>query len=397
MRVFIIGIDGYLGWSLAQYLATRGHNIGGIDNLARRRWVRDVGSCSAIPIPDSHIRSQQFKGHFGELSQLDGYAGVNHGDEFDCDVTYYNTVKRALDTFEPDVVVHLGQMPSAPWSMQDINACIETHSNNDIGMLSVLWALRDKADQVPLVTIGSMGEYGTPECDIPEGHFEPTWRGKTPRLLFARQPASYYHATKVHCSTNIEAACRWWGLRATDIMQGVVYGTRHDAMPGELLMRTRFDMDEHFGTAINRFVAQTVIGEPMTVFGTGEQQRGFLPLRDSMQCLTLVIENAPKDAGEYRVVNQFDKVYSIMDLAMAVAEVAEVDFGLPAQISKIENPRVEAAKHYYNPDRQKLADLGYKPRADMKAELREMFDDLLPHKRRIEEVKEAIFPKTHWK
>jgi nucleoside-diphosphate-sugar epimerase len=156
-------------------------------------------------------------------------------------------------------------------------------------------------------------------------------------------------------------------------------------------------MDEHFGTAINRFVAQTIIGEPMTIYGVGEQKRGFLPLRDSMQCLTLVIENAPKEPGEYRVVNQFDRVYSIMELAMAVAKVAEGDFGLRAQIKKIGNPRVEAAKHYYNPDRHKLADLGYEPRADMEAELREMFEDLLPHKARIEKVKEAIFPKTMWK
>jgi UDP-sulfoquinovose synthase len=397
MRVFIIGVDGYLGWALAQYLASRGHVVGGIDNLNRRAWVTKMGACSAIPIAEPKARVLAMKDQFGPCCELASFVdGVGYADEFGRDVTDYAAAERSLLEFAPDTIVHLAQMPSAPWSMRSVEACVETHRNNDVGMLHILWAMKKHMRDVPLVTIGSMGEYGTPDCDIPEGFFEPEWRGKKAKLLFPRQPASYYHATKVHCSTNIEAAVRWWGIRATDVMQGVVYGTRHEHMPGKAVFRTRLDFDECFGTAINRFVCQAVVGDPITLYGDGGQARGFLPLRDSMQCLALAIEQPPAEAT-YRVLNQFDKVYSITELADIVALVAQMDFGLKPKILTIGNPRVEAARHYYKPDRQILVDLGYEPRADIRAEVREMFEDLLPHRDRIGSHRCTLIPKITWR
>jgi UDP-sulfoquinovose synthase len=397
MRIFIIGIDGYLGWSLVQYMAGRGHVVGGMDNLNRRAWVARFGSCSAIPIAEPKARVLALKERFGDRCELASFAdGLGYADEFGRDVTDYAAASRGLLEFKPDTIVHLGQMPSAPWSMRSVAACVDTHRNNDVGMLHVLWAMKEHMPEVPLVTIGSMGEYGTPDCDIPEGFFTPEWRGRQAKLLFPRQPASFYHATKVHCSTNIEAAVRWWGIRATDIMQGVVYGTRHEHMPDKSVFKTRLDFDECFGTAINRFVCQAVADEPITLYGRGTQARGFLPLRDSMQCLALAIENPPAQ-GEYRIINQFDKVYSVTELAETVAKVAKRYFKRDPELLTIGNPRVEAAKHYYKPDRQILIDLGYEPRGDIEAEVREMFEDLLPHRERIVSHRCTLMPKISWR
>jgi UDP-sulfoquinovose synthase len=177
-------------------------------------------------------------------------------------------------------------------------------------------------------------------------------------------------------------------------MQGVVYGTYIDEMADVAELRTRFDFDQSFGTAINRFCSQAIIGLPLTPYGKGQQKRGFLPLRDSMQCLGLALEN-PADKGEYRVFNQLEEVYSVTELAERVQKVGN-ERGLEVSIEPIENPRKEAEVHYYNPDHQHLLDLGFQPTHDMESELRRMFDDLTPHRDRIEARKEAQFPDIRW-
>jgi UDP-sulfoquinovose synthase len=239
-----------------------------------------------------------------------------------------------------------------------------------------------------------MGEYGTPNIDIPEGFFEIEYRGRKDTLSFPRQAGSFYHLSKVHDTHNIMFACKTWGLRSTDIMQGVVYGTRFNDVEDARLL-TRLDFDECFGTAINRFCCQAVVGEPLTVYGAGGQTRGYLPLRDSMQCITLAIENPP-EAAEYRVFNQFEEVYSVRELAMSVSEAAN-NFGLKPEIQYIENPRVEAEEHYYNPDHQHLLDLGYQPTHDMQAELHLVLSDLVQFRERIELRRSKLTPKIRWK
>jgi UDP-sulfoquinovose synthase len=239
-----------------------------------------------------------------------------------------------------------------------------------------------------------MGEYGTPNVDIPEGFFEMEFRGRKDRMMFPRKAGSWYHQSKVHDTHNVEMACRFWGLRSTDVMQGVVYGTYLDEMGDDPRLRTRFDFDQCFGTAINRFCCQAVIGLPLTPFGKGKQRRGFLPLRDSMQCLCLAIENAP-EAGEYRTFNQFEEVYSIDELAQRVQKVGG-RHDLEVSIRRIDNPRIEEEEHHYNPDHQHLLDLGYKPTRNMETELDQVFRDIIPHKIRIESRQEAVFPDIRW-
>ncbi len=383
MRVFIAGVDGYLGWSLAMYLTARGHEVAGLDNYMRRDWVAEVGSQSATPIRRMTERLQAFRDRFG--TNLDFRRG---------DVRDYNFVWNLFRTFRPEAIVHFAEMPSAPYSMMDVNHAVFTQTNNIVGTLNILHAMRDVCPEAHLVKLGTMGEYGTPNVDIPEGFFTIEYRGRRDTLPFPRQASSWYHQSKVHDSNNVMMACRLWGLRSTDIMQGVVYGLRIEEMGEDDRLLTRFDFDQCFGTAINRFCAQAVIGHPLSPFGKGHQKRGFLPLRDSMQCLTLAIENPPH-AGEYRVFNQFEEVYDLTELALKVQKVGN-DMGLEVQVQPVENPRMELEEHYYNPDHEELLKLGYVPTHDMESELRVVLSDLMRFKNRIEARRYALIPDIRW-
>lgn len=383
MRVFIPGVDGYLGWSLAQYLVARGHEVAGCDLFLRRKWVEEMGSQSAIPIRSMKERLEAFRENFGqELVFKQG------------DLRDYDFVLQFFKSFQPEAIVHLGEMPSAPYSMIDVHHCGFTQTNNIVGTLNILYAMKEVCPQAHLVKLGTMGEYGTPNIDIPEGFFTIEYRGRTDTLPFPRQAGSWYHQTKVHGSHNIMFACKIWGLRSTDIMQGVVFGTSIDEMGDDERLLTRFDFDQCFGTVLNRYCAEAVIGHPLSPFGAGQQKRGFLPLRDSMQCLTIAINN-PAEEGEYRVFNQFEEVYSVTQLAKKVKKVG-AEFGLNADISNLENPRIEKEEHYYNPDHQHLLDLGYKPTHDVEQELRIMLECLCKYRGRIEERKEVLIPDIRW-
>lgn len=383
VRILIAGIDGYLGWALAQHLTVRGHTVAGLDALLRRDWVAEVGSDSALPIADLPDRVAAFEAHFGV--PLTVYQG---------NLLDYGFTRLALAEFQPDAVVHLAEMPSAPYSMIDPAHAAFTQHNNVIGSLNVLWAMKEAVPEAHLVKLGTMGEYGTPNLDIPEGFFEVEYRGRRDVLPFPRQANSLYHLSKVHDSNNVMFACRVWGLRATDVMQGVVFGTHIDAMPADPRMATRLDYDQCFGTAINRFCCQAVIGHPLTVYGGGGMRRGFLPLRDSVQCLALACEHPPT-RGEYRVFNQFEQTYTIAELAALVHEAAS-DLGLSPTVQHIENPRAEPNEHYYNPDRQHLLALGYVPTTDLRGEVRRMLTDLLPHADRIAKHRAALLPDIRW-
>lgn len=383
MRVFIAGIDGYLGWPLAQHLAARGHEVAGADLFLRRRWVEEMGSWSATPIPAFAERLEAFRDRFGrDLSFWEG------------DLRDYGLVEEIFREFEPDAVVHLGECPSAPYSMVDVDHAVFVQTNNIVSTFNLLFAMRDVRPEAHLLKLGTMGEYGTPNIDIPEGFLDIEYRGRKDRLPFPRQAGSWYHWSKVHGSNNIMFACRIWGLRATDVMQGVVFGTRTEEMGDDERLLTRLDFDQSFGTAINRFCSQAVIGHPLTPFGRGHQKRGFLPLRDSMQCLTLALENPPR-GGEYRVFNQFEEVYDITELALKVQQVAG-DMGLDAVVRNLENPRKELEDHYYKADHQALFDLGYEPTHDVECEMRIVLEDLIRYRHRIEAKRHALIPDVRW-
>ena len=393
-RVLILGIDGYIGYPLAIHLLKLGYEVCGVDNLSRRDRVRGVKSNSLTDI-------DSFDNRINYLCQFDNFI---EGTQF-ADLVHYETVKSILGYFKPNTIVNLAQMPSAPWSMVNAYHAFQTQSQNCMANLNVLWAMKEVCPEAHLLKLGTMGEYGTPDCDIPEGEIPEkcirTYIGtKNTKvmghvdcpmsgLIFPRQPGSFYHLSKVFDTYNVDFACRNWGLRSTDVMQGVVYGLNE---PNSNIEITRFDYDEYFGTAINRFCAQAIIEHPLTVYGNGNQTRGYLPLKDSIQCLTLAIENPPA-AGECRIFNQFEEIYSINELANIVCRQAR-KLGLNPGIMHIPNPRKEKESHYYNPEHSKLLNLGYKPTDDLEGEIGILLQQLLPYKDRVN--KKVIMPKTKW-
>jgi UDP-sulfoquinovose synthase len=382
MNVLVLGIDGYIGWSLAMHLAKRGHKVAGIDNMSRRRNVESVGSTSAIPIQDMDERIDSFKKIHGK--DISFYKGTLLDYQFLTDV---------IRETHPQSIVHLAEQPSAPFSMIDRSHAIYTQHNNIENTLNILYAMKEIAPESHLVKLGTMGEYGTPNVDIPEGFIELEYKGRKDILPFPRQPNSIYHLSKVHDSENIRFACRVWTLCATDIMQGVVYGTRTHEMINESLL-TRFDFDECFGTAINRFCTEAVIGHPLTPYGRGRQKRGFIDLVDSIQCLTIAVEK-PAAKGEYRIFNQLDEVYDITEIAEYVINAAK-KFHLDVKIQLVPNPRKEKEEHYYKVEHEHLRDLGFRPTRTITETIDIMLRDLLRYKDRIMEKWEAIIPKTSW-
>jgi UDP-sulfoquinovose synthase len=387
MKVLIVGMDGYIGWSLAMHLATRGHKVAGIDNYSRRRNVAKIGSVSATPIQEMEERIAIF-----DLVYHDVRGGIvfKEGDLLD-----YAFTRDYIKSFMPDTIIHLGEQPSAPFSMIDREHAVYTQHNNVIGNLNLLYAIKEVVPNCHLLKLGTMGEYGyETELEIPEGFFEIEYKGKKATIPFPRIAGSWYHWSKVHDSNNIMFTCKLWGLRSTDVMQGIVYGTRTKQMVADELL-TRFDFDECFGTAINRFCAQAAIGHKLTPYGKGGQMRGYLALTDSIQCLTIATENPP-EKGEYRVFNQLDAVYKINDLAYTVQKVAGKQ-GLDVEIESIENPRVEKEEHIYKVEAEKLRKLGFKPTRTLEQEVDTMLTDLRRFKKRILAKKEVIMPKAYWK
>jgi UDP-sulfoquinovose synthase len=383
VKVLITGIDGYTGWPLALHLLGRGHEVVGIDNFITRRRASEVGSWSATPIPTFARRQAAVRREMGR--EIAFHRG---------DLSKYAFVEDVLRKERPEAIVHLGEQRSAPYSMIDVRHAVDTQVQNITGTLHLLYAMRACAPDTHLVKMGTMGEYGTPNVDIPEGFFEIEYRGRTDRLPFPRQAGSWYHWSKVFDSGDVMFASKIWGLAATDVMQGVVYGIRTPEIVSDALL-TRFDFDEVWGTALNRFVVEAILGLPITPYGAGNQARGFIALEDSMQSLRLAIEN-PARAGQYRVLNQFDAAYTVNQLAEITQRVA-AEFGHEARIEHPSNPRVEAEQHYYNPIHEELGRLGYMRTRVLEDVLRELFRDLGRFRRRLERKRDVVLPRTQWR
>jgi UDP-sulfoquinovose synthase len=348
MRILVIGGDGYLGWPTAMYLADRGHEIAVVDNFQRRLWDHEIGASSLIPILPLQDRIRVWS----ELGKPPIAAHVG-------DITDWDFVDRLFKRLEPEAIIHYGEHRSAPFSMLSRRHAVMTQVNNVVGTMNLLFAMRDLAPESHLVKLGTMGEYGTPNIDIEEGFLEVTHKGRTDVLPYPKQAASFYHLSKVHDSNNIMFVCRAWGLRSTDLNQGVVYGVHTDESALHPGLATRFDYDDVWGTVLNRYCVQAAINHPLTVYGKGGQTRGFLDIRDTLRCVELATVH-PADPGEYRVFNQFTEQFTVAELAVKVAEAARKLDWDPI-IENVTNPRTEAEEHYYNAAHTKLMDLGLQP------------------------------------
>lgn len=343
--IIIIGADGYLGWPTCVHLAANGYRVVAVDNYIKREWERRGGNAPLVPIELLERRVASWNAaHAGK--QIDCHIGDV------CDPAF---VDELLRLYQPEAVIHYGEQRSAPFSMASRRNALETNRNNTTGTLNLLWSIRENAPDCHLIKLGSMGEYGTPDCDIPEGEFEVEFRGRKTVLPFPCQPGSIYHASKVADSTYQRLLARVWNLRITDLNQGVVWGTKIPELEGAKEgFGTVFHYDGTWGTALNRFIAQAVARLPITPYGSGNQTRGFLHLQDTVNCVRIAIEN-PASPGKMDVVNQFTEQFSVNELAGYVAKLTG------AKIARIENPRFESEDHYYKADHQKVLDRGLSP------------------------------------
>jgi UDP-sulfoquinovose synthase len=382
MRILILGGDGYLGWPTALRFSARGHEVSVVDNFARRRWHNEASTDSLTPISTLAERIETWNDISG--AEIHPFVGNIEDGEF---------LDRVVAETAPEAIVHYGEQPSAPFSMISRKHAVDTQYTNVIGTLNLLFSIRDQVPDCHLVKLGTMGEYGTPNIDIEEGFIEIEHKGRRDVLPYPKLPGSLYHLSKVHDSHNIHFACRVWNLRATDLNQGVVYGIETDETMLDERLTTRFDYDEVFGTALNRFCVQAVIGHPLTVYGTGGQTRGFLNIRDTLQCVELAVDNSA-ECGEFRVFNQFTEQFSVSELAELVQRAAG-ELGHDVSIDHVPNPRVELEDHYYNARNTKLLDLGLQPHHLGQELVRSMLKTIERHKDRV--IERAIAPRTRWK
>lgn len=379
MRILVLGGDGYLGWPTALYLSHHGHDVGILDSFVRRQYDHELGSESLVPIETLRTRVRAWEEVSGR--RLPSYAG---------DLTDRAFTHATIAEFRPDAVVHFAEQRSAPYSMIDQQHAVYTQVNNVVGTLNLMYAIADLDPAIHLVKLGTMGEYGTPNIDIEEGWLEVTHKGRTDRVLYPKRPGSFYHLSKVHDSHNIEFGCRSWGLRATDLNQGVVYGQETDQTKLDPRLATRLDYDAVFGTVLNRFAIQAVLGHPLTVYGSGTQRRGLIDIRDTVECIRLACEN-PAEAGEFRVFNQMTEHFSIGEIAKTVAE----SYPGPVEIENLANPRVEAEDHHYNVTHTRLADLGLQPHLLSDTLLTSMFRIIEAHRDRVDP--DLLWPRVDWR
>jgi len=382
MNILVLGGDGYCGWATALYLSAKGHTVFTVDNFVRRQWDHELGVQTLTPI---RTLAERLKA-WGDLTGKNIELLVG-------DVTDYDFLASAIETSQPDAVIHFAEQRSAPYSMIDRKHAVSTQVNNVVGTLNLLFAIRELRPDCHLIKLGTMGEYGTPNIDIEEGYIEIEHNGRKDVLPFPKQPPSFYHLSKVHDSHNILFACKIWNLRATDLNQGVVYGTLTDEVELDEALINRFDYDEVFGTVLNRFCAQAAVGHPLTVYGKGGQTRGFLDIRDTVRCIEIACLN-PAARGECRVFNQFTEQFSVLELARLVQAAAR-KMGMSVEIDFLPPPRVEAESHYYNAKHSKLIDLGLEPHHLSDSLLDSLMNVAIKYSDRIDSS--LFLPQVEWR
>src|SRR5487761_1199502 len=379
MKILVLGGDGYLGWPSALHLSEEGHEVAVLDNFARRGYDNELGVESLVPIEPLQTRVEVWR----ELTGREIRCYV--GDLCDAQFTY-----EVIAEFRPQAVVHYAEQRAAPYSMIDRRHAVYTQQNNVVGNLNLLFAIAETNPDIHLVKLGTMGEYGTPNIDIEEGWLDLEHNGRTDRVLFPKRPGSFCHLSKVHDSHNIEFACRIWNLRATDLNQGVVYGQQTAETARDERLATRFDYDAVFGTVLNRFTIQAVIGHPLTVYGEGGQTRGIIDIRDTVRCIQLACEN-PANRGEFRVFNQITEWMSVKEIAETIKAASPED----VTIENIDNPRVELPEHYYNVAHTKLIELGLEPHLLSDTLIESLFEITKRYAHRVRP--EALRPTVNWR
>ena len=349
MKVIVLGGDGFCGWPTALNLShLQRHEVYLVDNLSRRNIDNQLSSNSLTNIAtiEDRVRVAGWNGMKLEYHNIDI-------------AKEYDKFRQFVDYVRPDAIVHFAEQRAAPYSMISDVERRYTVDNNITGTHNVLNAIVDVDPNIHLVHLGTMGVYGYSKefGDIPEGYLNVKINStqKDVDILYPTNPGSVYHMTKSLDQIMFQFYNKNWGLKITDLHQGIVWGTqtRHTNIAPELT--NRFDYDGVYGTVLNRFISQAATRNDITVYGTGGQQRAFIHIEDTAQCIRLAVENPPEDTKKVRIFNQVAEVHSVRDLADKVAGLYR---GL---VSYVDNPRKELAENELAVSNQGLKSLGFKP------------------------------------
>ncbi len=395
MSILILGGDGYLGWPTAMYFSNRGYKVTVVDNYFRRNACTELDTGMLYPVPTLIERAKiwhektgkEIKVVIDDLAQPEMMRSLFTGNG----LTYQWAINNKFSG-EPETVIHYAEQPSAPYSVANYKQADFTLINNLRVTNNLIWAIRDFSPKTHIVKLGTMGVYGTPNIDIEEGWLDVKHKERSDRFLFPRQASSLYHTTKI-MDTDLEwFGVRMWDLRITDLMQGPVYGIETEESNIDDRLKTIFNYDEVFGTIVNRFIVQSIVGYPLTVYGKGGQTRGYLNIKDTLQCIDASVTK-PANKGELRIYNQIMETFSANELAELTQKVGN-KLGYNVKIDHIENPRKEAEEHYYNPTYQGLQDIGVTPHLLTEDVMERMFKIIEKYKDNIR--KDVIFKGVKW-
>jgi UDP-sulfoquinovose synthase len=365
-----------------------------VDNYFRRNACVELDVGMLYPVPTlierakiwHELTGREIKVLIGDLTDAEIMRSLFKGT-----VEYNWAVDQAFGGL-PETVVHYAEQPSAPYSLVNYKYANITIQNNLLVTNNLMFAVRDFSRDSHIIKLGTMGEYGTPNIDIEEGWIEIEHKGRKGTFLFPRQASSLYHTTKIMDTDLLWFGVRMWDLKVTDLMQGPVYGLETDEGHMDDRLKTIFNYDEIFGTIVNRFIVQALVNYPLTVYGKGGQTRGYLNIKDTLQCVHMS-EKTPAQKGELRIFNQIMETFTANELAEKVRRVGK-KLGYDVRIDHLENPRKEAEEHYYNPTYQGLIDIGVKPHYLTDDVLEAMFRIAEKHRANIR--KDVIFKGIKW-
>ena len=394
-HILILGGDGYLGWPTAMHFSNKGYQVTVVDNYFRRNACTELDTGMLYPVPTLIERAKiwhektgkEIKVVIGDLSRPEFMRCLFTGNA----LNYQWAIDNSF-TGIPQTVIHYAEQPSAPYSVYNYKYADITLINNLRVTNNLLWAIKDFSPDTHIIKLGTMGVYGTPNIDIEEGWLEIEHKGRKDKFLFPRQASSLYHTTKI-MDTDLEwFGVRMWDLHITDLMQGPVYGIETEESVIDPRLKTIFNYDEIFGTIINRFIVQSIVGYPLTVYGKGGQTRGYLNIKDTLQCVAAA-ESHPADKGKLKIYNQIMETFTANELAELTQKVGN-RLGYTVKIQHIENPRKEAEEHYYNPTYQGLQDIGVVPHLLDEETMEKMFKEVAEHKNNIRI--DVIFKGVKW-
>ena len=381
MKILILGGDGYLGWPTAMHFADLGENVTIVDNYFRRHTAENYKCPNLLEAPLMDDRTNIFEQSSGKRIK-----------SLVADLSVYENMRSVFEQETPDTVIHFAEQPSAPFSMAGFREAELTLLNNLRVTFNCLWATKEITPRCHIIKLGTMGEYGTPNIDIEEGWIDISHKGRTDKFLYPRQASSLYHTTKILDTDLIWFYVRNDKLAVTDLMQGPVWGLITPQNRENHKLLPHFSYDGVFGTVVNRFVAQAISGCPLSVYGRGDQIRGYININDTMKCIEIAATNPPEN-GQLRIYNQITETLSVNEIASKVVSAAKL-LRINATISRIKNPRKEAEHHYYNPTYDKLTQLGLSSYLMDEAALCELMETLLPYKEMIDTSK--FDPQIKW-